>query len=105
MSNRRMVSRRFVNRLKPTVTRWYECIDTGDVFEVIAVDEHDEIVDVQNFDGEVAEMNMTTWRQLRLVRVAAPQWSDHNLPYESDHDVKMLNNVWNQWHQGSRAMH
>lgn len=104
MANRRMRSR-FANKLKPVVTRWYECLDTGDIFEVIAVDDLDEIVDVQNFSGEVAEMNMNIWRQLRLVRIAAPQWSDTCLPYESDHDVTMLNNVWDQWQQGSRAMH
>jgi urease accessory protein UreF len=105
MRNRRVLSERFVNKLKPIVTRWYQCVDTGDIFEVIAVDEVDEVVDVQNFAGEVAEMNMNAWRRLRLIRIAAPHWPDHGLPYESDHEITMLNKVWSQWHQGSRSMH
>ena len=93
------------NKLKPVVTRWYQRIDNGDVFEVIAVDETDGMVDIQNFDGEVAEMSMKTWRRLDLIRVAAPEYSDHCAPYETDRDLTTLNLIWDQWQQGSRAMH
>ena len=93
------------NKFKPVVTKWYERLDTGEIFEVIAVDEADGIIDVQNFEGDVAEMDMKTWRELDLGRVSSPQWQDRCSPYETDRDITTLNMIWDQWQQGSRAMH
>ncbi len=94
-----------LNKLKPIVTKWYERVDTDEVFEVIAVDHIDGVVDVQNLEGDVAEMDMATWRNLKLERIAAPHWRDYNVRYASDAHVAKLNNVWEQWQQGSDAMH
>jgi hypothetical protein len=93
------------NKLKPVVTRWYEREDTGEIFEVIAVDAADGMVDVQNFEGEVAEMDMKTWQELNLSRVRSPQWYDRCAPYEVDRDITALNIIWDKWQQGSSAMH
>ena len=105
MSNRRIFSKPTCNRLKPVVTRWYERLDSGEVFEVIAVDDVDGVVDVQNLDGEVAEMNIATWRKLNLIRVTMPDWSDYRSPFDIDRDVATLNVVWEQWQQESKPMH
>jgi len=105
VSTKQVSNKPLFNKLRPVVARWYQRTDNGEIFEVIAVDEADGVVDVQTFSGDVAEMNMKTWRALHLVRVAAPEWSAHCAPYETDHDITTLNAIWDQWQQGSRAMH
>jgi len=93
------------NKLKPMVTRWYEREDTGEIFEVIAVDVADGMVDVQNFEGDVAEMDMKAWQQLNLSRVRSPKWYDRRAPYKVDRHITALNVIWDKWQQGSGATH
>lgn len=93
------------HKLKPVVTKWYKRLDNGEMFEVIAVDEVDGFVDVQNFDGEVAEMTLHAWRNLNLARVSAPDWHDSYGSFESDRDVANLNMIWDKWQKGLRVMH
>lgn len=39
------------NQLDPVVTQWYQYRDEGTLFEVIAVDDRDGTVDIQDFDN------------------------------------------------------
>ncbi|HVY22371.1 MAG TPA: DUF6763 family protein [Steroidobacteraceae bacterium] len=93
------------NKLKPVIARWYQRLDNGDVFEVVGVDEDDGFVDVQNFDGEVSEMTLQTWRELDLARVSAPEWHDNYRSYESDRNIASLNTIWDGWQKELRVMH
>lgn len=93
------------NKLKPVIARWYQRLDNGDVFEVVGVDEDDGFVDVQNFDGEVSEMTLQTWRELDLARVSAPEWHDNYGSYESDRNIASLNTIWDGWQKELRVMH
>lgn len=58
----------------PEVGQWYQGSDGA--FEVVAQDEDRMTVDVQYFDGTVAELDMETWYNSVSGPIAAPEdWS------------------------------
>jgi len=60
----------------PIIGTWYCHLDKGQRFFVVAVDEHARIVDVQHFDGELEEFDLTAWYQRDIEICEAPEnWS------------------------------
>jgi hypothetical protein len=57
----------------PVIGVWYHNLELDNLFEVIALDEKDHTVEIQEFDGSVDEIDMDTWRQLRLEISPAPE--------------------------------
>lgn len=54
---------------------WYRD-GQGRNFEVVAVDEADELIAVQFFDGEVGELSFDVWAEIRPKAIAPPEdWS------------------------------
>lgn len=50
---------------KPVVGQWYRGA-TNDLFEVVAIDDEDETIEVQYFDGSVTEMDFDSWNEQML---------------------------------------
>lgn len=60
----------------PIVGNWYQRLDKGQTFQVVAVDEKADSVEIQHFDGDVEEMDLDTWYRLELQPIEAPEnWS------------------------------
>ena len=60
---------------KPTIGQWYRRT-SGQIFEVVAVDEDDATIELQFFDGTIDEVDLETWSKLLIQNVAAPEdWS------------------------------
>ncbi len=59
----------------PAIGNWFRR-PNGTLFEVVAVDEEDGTIEIQQFDGTIGEVEVDTWPQLLLVEVSAPEdWS------------------------------
>lgn len=54
-----------MNLIKPSVGQWYRS-GANELFEVVAVDEEDQTIEVQYFDGTVAEMDFDAWNEQLL---------------------------------------
>ncbi len=68
-----------MNVVKPSVGEWYRGA-TNELFEVVAIDDHDGTIEIQYFDGSVTEIDFEVWdEQLReeLLEAAHPpeDWS------------------------------
>ena len=68
-----------MNAIKPIVGQWYRG-GTNELFEVVAIDDQDQTIEIQYFDGTVAEMEFDAWNEHlldELIDVAdAPEdWS------------------------------
>jgi len=61
------------NRLQPTVDQWYAHLDKGQRFFVTAVDEDNETVEVQHFDGDIEEFTFEEWRDMDIETSVAPE--------------------------------
>lgn len=59
----------------PIIGNWFRS-PNGTLFEVVAVDEDDGTVEIQQFDGTIGELEIENWPQLLLVEISAPEdWS------------------------------
>src|SRR5271156_2621986 len=54
-----------MNVVKPIVGQWYRCA-TNELFEVVAIDDQDETIEVQYFDGTVTEIDFDCWNEQLL---------------------------------------
>lgn len=64
------------NRLQPVVGQWYSRLDKGDLFQVVALDEASGCIDLQEFDGDLDEIDFEEWRQMNIEAAAPPEdWS------------------------------
>jgi hypothetical protein len=57
---------------KPTLDAWYRD-DEGRSFKIVAIDEDDGNIDIQFFDGDIAEVDSESWYQLDISRIAEPE--------------------------------
>ena len=59
----------------PMIGQWFRR-PNGTLFEVVAIDEEDRTVELQQFDGTLDEVDVESWPDLFLVEVSAPEdWS------------------------------
>jgi hypothetical protein len=60
-------------RMIPQVGHWYAHRDKGQMFQVVAYDEDDGYVEIQDFDGDVDELDLDTWFAMPLDPIEAPE--------------------------------
>jgi hypothetical protein len=68
-----------MNAMRPVVGQWYRGV-TNELFEVVAIDDGDETIEIQYFDGTVTEMDFESWNEQLLDRMldaadAPEDWS------------------------------
>ena len=60
----------------PAVNKWYKNNEDGQLFEVVALDEDDQTIEIQYFDGSLEELDFETWDEMQLTSAAPPEdWS------------------------------
>ena len=65
--------------IRPIVGEWYKDTE-GHIFEVVAMDEVDNYIEIQFFDGEIDEMDFDAWGSSVVESVEQPEdWSG---PYD-----------------------
>jgi hypothetical protein len=50
-----------MNVVKPIVGQWYR--GATELFEVVAIDDQDQTIEIQYFDGTVTEMEFDAWNE------------------------------------------
>ena len=68
-----------MNAMRPIVGQWYRGV-TNELFEVVAIDDADETIEIQFFDGTVTEMDFDGWNEQLFDRMldaadAPEDWS------------------------------
>ena len=90
-----------MNFIKPVVGQWYRGA-TDELFEVVAIDDQDETIEIQYFDGSVTEIDFDGWNdQLReelLEAADAPEdWSGAVDVEAEDLDREFEDNARSLW--------
>ena len=77
--------------LDPIVGNWYKNVEEETEFEVVAVDEDAQTVEIQYFEGEVEEIDLDSWYEMVLEPIEPPEdWSgayDQMEPDDLDYDT------------------
>ncbi len=69
----------------PIIGNWYRNQETGNDFEVVALDEDAQTIEIQHFDGELEEMDLDAWYEQPIESIEAPEdWSGPFDDMESD---------------------
>ncbi len=61
------------NELDPIPDQWYAHLDKGQRFYVTAVDEDNDTVEIQHFDGDIEEYSLEEWRELEIELSEEPE--------------------------------
>ncbi len=60
----------------PIIENWYQHLDKGQKFRVVALSEADGAIEIQYFDGDVEEIGLDDWYELDIEPVEEPEnWS------------------------------
>ncbi|MGK2913378.1 MAG: DUF6763 family protein [Porticoccaceae bacterium] len=70
----------------PRVNQWYQDARDDILFEVVAVDNKEQTIEIQYYDGEVGEIEFDAWREMVLLPAQPPEdWrSAYELNDEED---------------------
>jgi hypothetical protein len=61
------------NDSDPIVGNWYRRHGKGQLFEVVAFDESEGLVELQHFDGDIEEVELAEWLDMDLEIVEPPE--------------------------------
>jgi hypothetical protein len=63
------------NGIAAVIGEWYRD-HTGELFEVVAIDEMDGTIEIQHFDGTIEELDFEMWPEVAVAGVEPPEdWS------------------------------
>lgn len=87
--------------VKPIVGQWYRG-NTNELFEVVAIDDEDETIEIQYFDGTVTEVEFDSWNEQLLDELidmanAPEDWSGAIDVESEDLDREFEDNARTVW--------
>ncbi|HEY7671659.1 MAG TPA: DUF6763 family protein [Gammaproteobacteria bacterium] len=59
--------------LDPIVGHWYRHLDKGQPFRVVAFDEERGIIELQHFDGDLEEIDASSWFDMEIEPTEPPE--------------------------------
>lgn len=73
-------------KITPQLNNWYQDVEEDALFEVVAIDEEEDYIEVQYLDGEIGEFDFDIWDQMIILKAQPPE--DWAAAYEIDGDGK-----------------
>ena len=62
-----------LNELDPIVNNWYHHLEKGMDFFVVAIDEENGLIEIQNFEGDLEEIDFEEWWEIEMEPSEAPE--------------------------------
>ena len=91
----------------PVLGCWYRHLDKGQEFCVVAVDEENDTIELQNFDGSLEELGLQEWRQMELETIEEPEnWSGAlDIAEVDDYGTEITDTSPTEWNQPASEFH
>ena len=58
---------------EPMIGQWYRNSKLPDIFEIVAIDNDESLIEIQYFDGQIEELDLDTWCEYPSIEIAAPE--------------------------------
>jgi hypothetical protein len=81
---------------EPVPGQWYENLEDEESFRVLTVDEDSELVEIEYLDGEIEEIDLETWHEMDLDRIAEPEGWVESEEEEEDEDEEEEEDDWDE---------
>jgi hypothetical protein len=90
----------------PRVDQWYEHLDKGQQFQVIATDQDTMTIEVQNFDGDTGEYTFAEWRELEILPCTQPDnWAGaFDIAEQDDFGTEVTDTDLDDWDQPAKEL-
>lgn len=60
----------------PVAGQWYRDLEADETFQVLSVDEDEELIEIQHLDGDVEEIDVDAWTEMDVELTEEPEgWS------------------------------
>lgn len=90
--------------IEPVVGEWYR--SHGQLFEVVATDEDEQVIEIQHADGNLEEIDLDDWlirsRAGSLAFAEPPEDSGRSTDHEGEHEPGLMQTTMDEMH-GLRA--
>lgn len=95
------------NQLDPRVNQWYRHTDKGQQFYVTAIDEENDSIEVQHFDGDIEEYSFPEWRDLNIDLSEEPEnWSGSvDIGDPEDFGTQITDTAASDWDEALEEIH
>jgi uncharacterized protein DUF6763 len=72
---------------EPVAGKWYRDLEEEESFQVLSVDEDQELVEIQHVDGDIEEIALDTWAEMDVEPSEEPEgWSGSAAEEDDDED-------------------
>jgi len=71
------------------IGKWYRQLENANLFEVVAIDYDEQVIEIQYFDGNIEEIEFDGWKAIIPQQIAPPE--DWTGPYEIERDDPVFN--------------
>jgi hypothetical protein len=72
---------------EPVAGKWYRDLEEEESFQVLSVDEDQELVEIQHLDGDIEEIGLDTWAEMDVEPSEEPEgWSGSAAEEDDDED-------------------
>jgi hypothetical protein len=72
---------------EPVAGKWYRDLEEDESFQVLRVDEDEELVEIQHLDGDIEEIDLDTWSEMDVEPSEEPEgWSGSGDDEDDDDD-------------------
>jgi hypothetical protein len=69
----------------PIAGQWYRDLEADETFQVLSVDEDQELIEIQHLDGDLEELDVDAWAELDVELTEEPEgWSGSPKPEEEE---------------------
>ncbi|WP_455206953.1 DUF6763 family protein [Kaarinaea lacus] len=95
------------NELDPLLDQWYTHLDKGQRFYVTAIDELNDTVEIQHFDGDIEEYSLEEWRELDIDLSEEPEnWSGaFDIAEQDDFGTEITDTTSEDWDSPQQEFH
>ena len=87
------------NDIDPILGNWYQHLDKGQLFRVVAIDEDNEVIEIQHFDGDLDEVEMSLWQEMDIDLAEEPE--NFSGPYDvgelDDYGTEITDTARSDW--------
>ena len=82
---------------EPRIGDWYRTV-VGENFEIVALDPDDDTLEIQYFDGTIAELDLDTWYEMNIDAIEPPEdWSGSMDIVREDYGVDLERSNSDSW--------
>lgn len=91
----------------PIVGNWYQHLDKGQHFVVVAIDEDEGLIETQHFDGDIEELSIEEWYQQDLDTAEEPEnWAGAlDISTRDDYGTEITDTNMSDWSSSYGDIH